>query len=77
MSLNTFGNNSKVSGRGSEAFPDPFCDVASLHMPETMSDALKWCEFIFMSNGVYRQACDRIVSYFITEIEVTGDDREE
>tara|TARA_Y100001938_G_scaffold136815_1_gene200200 strand:+ start:50816 stop:52618 length:1803 start_codon:yes stop_codon:yes gene_type:complete len=30
-----------------------------------------------MANGVYRQACDRIVSYFITEIEVIGDDREE
>ena len=76
-SLTSFGRASASPGRGSEAFPDPFCDVSSLYMPETMSDALQWCEYIFMANGVYRQACDRIVSYFITEIEVIGDDREE
>ncbi len=68
-----FGN----TGTGSELFPDPFSDVASMSMPESMGEALKWCEYIFMSNGVYRQACDRIVSYFITDIEVLGDDRDE
>ena len=68
---------SNGQGRGSEGFPDPFSDIASLSMPDNMRDALRWCEYIFMSNGMYRQACDRIVSYFITEIEVQGDDKEE
>ena len=75
--LSSFGNMSSLQGRGSEGFPDPFCDVSSLYMPDSMSDALRWCEYIFMANGMYRQACDRIVSYFITEIEIRGDDKDE
>lgn len=54
----------------SEAFPDPFMDMASLAMPETMQYALRWCEYIFMSNGTYRQATDRVLSYFITDTEI-------
>src|SRR5947209_1063396 len=65
---------SAAPGRGyglpSEAFPDPFCDYASTAMPETIQQALRWCEYIFMSNGTYRQACDRVLSYFITDVEI-------
>jgi hypothetical protein len=60
-------------GRGvmsDERFPDPFCDVASLSMPESIQTALRWCEYIMNANGPYRQAIDRVVSYFITDIEV-------
>jgi len=53
-----------------ERFPDPFCDVASLSMPESIQTALRWCEYIMNANGVYRQAIDRTVSYFITDVEV-------
>jgi hypothetical protein len=55
----------------------PFLDMASLAMPTTMAYALRWCEFIFMSNGTYRQAADRILSYFITDVEVVDSDDEE
>ncbi|MEM5809027.1 MAG: hypothetical protein QXH92_03910 [Candidatus Aenigmatarchaeota archaeon] len=37
------------------------------------------CEYIFMVNGTYRQAADRILSYFITDPEISGvtdDERE-
>ncbi len=64
-----FGN----LGRGAladERFPDPFCDVASLSMPESIQVALRWCEYIMNANGPYRQAIDRVVSYFITDVEV-------
>jgi hypothetical protein len=64
-----FGN----LGRGAladERFPDPFCDVASLSMPESIQTALRWCEYIMNANGPYRQAIDRVVSYFITDVEV-------
>ena len=63
----------------SEAFPDPFMDMASLAMPDTMQYALRWCEYIFMSNGTYRQAVDRVLSYFITDLEIAdaGDDDKE
>ena len=57
-----------------DGFPDPFVDVASLAMPENMKNALYWSEFIFSLFGTYRQAMERIISYFLTEIEVGGDD---
>jgi hypothetical protein len=60
-------------GRGvlaDERFPDPFCDIASLSMPESIQSALRWTEYIMNANGVYRQAIDRVVSYFITDIDI-------
>lgn len=60
-------------GRGVQAderFPDPFCDIASLSMPESIQTALRWTEYIMNANGPYRQAIDRVVSYFITDIEI-------
>lgn len=57
----------------SEHFPSPFLDMASLAMPESISNALEWCEYIFMSNGTYRQAMERIIAYFLTDIEIGGE----
>jgi hypothetical protein len=67
-------------GRGAqndERFPDPFCDVASLSMPESIQSALRWTEYIMNANGPYRQAVDRVVSYFITDVEIrdVGDNK--
>ena len=71
--------------RGSEHFPSPFLDMASLAMPEDIRTALKWCEYIFQANGTYRQAMERVISYFLTDVDVTalstqsqlGDDEKE
>lgn len=67
------GFNALGRGQGinaDERFPDPFCDVASLSMPESIQTALRWCEYIMNANGPYRQAIDRVVSYFITDVEI-------
>lgn len=71
----TSGNNDNFKSLGNgivadERFPDPFCDIASLSMPESIQSALRWCEYILTANGMYRQAIDRVVSYFITDVEV-------
>lgn len=58
-------------------FANPFTDLSSAYMPRTINSALKWCEYIFMTNGTYRQAVDRILSYFITDVEISGDDDDE
>ena len=67
-----------LPNRGENYFPDPFCDYASTVMPETMMEAHRWCEYIMNNNGVYKSAVKRVLSYFITEVEVgdenTGDD---
>jgi hypothetical protein len=58
----------------SSYFPDPFMDMASLAMPESITYALRWCEYLMFANGTYFRALDRVLSYFITEIELSGID---
>jgi len=62
--------------RFASAFPDPYFDYASTQMPRSLYDVLRWCEFVWMTNGTYRTACQRIVRYFLTKIELSdvGDD---
>jgi hypothetical protein len=65
------GYNSLGKGvTADERFPDPFCDIASLSMPESIQTALRWTEYVMNANGPYRQAVDRVISYFITDVEV-------
>lgn len=56
---------------GSEIFPDPFLDMASMAVPSTMRNALYWCEYIWSATfGTYRTAMQRIIGYFLTDIEI-------
>jgi len=66
-----------TTSENSEPFPDPFCDYASMAMPSNLDDALRWCEYIMLANGVYRSALDRVISYFITDVEIEGAASEE
>ena len=56
--------------RSSEQFPSPWLDMASTALPENNRNALQWCEYIFQANGTYRQAMERIIAYFLTDIEI-------
>lgn len=65
---------------GGDHFPDPFLDVASLFMPTNQRSALYWAEYIGSLDGTYNMAMERILSYFLTELEVIdakSDDEEE
>jgi hypothetical protein len=61
------------TGSGDQPFPDPFLDVATQNMPQTMQSALYWSEYIWGVFGTYRMAMERIVSYFLTDIDINGD----
>jgi hypothetical protein len=74
MSIAGVNSGAYYSGRGAEAFPDPFFDMASLAMPQTIPSALRWTEFILSSNGIYRSAIGRAIAYFLTDIQVEGED---
>ena len=63
--------------RFSSAFPDPFFDYASTQMPRSLPDVLKWTEFLYLTNGTYRTAAQRIVRYFLTKVELDGGSDEE
>ncbi len=66
--------NDWALNRQSEPFPNPFADYASTVMPETIREAHAWAQYIFESNGVYAAAVDKVLSYFITDVEIGGDD---
>jgi hypothetical protein len=51
--------------------------MASLAMPESIVPILRWCEFIVSSQGHYRTALERVLSYFITDIDIADADDEE
>ena len=54
---------------GAQSFPDPFLDIATASMPQSFSTALRWAEYIWLSNGMYREAMRRLIAYFITGVE--------
>lgn len=58
-------------------FPDPFIDYMSGLMPRSMADVLQWAEKAWLHNGTYRQACRRVVRFFLTKIEYDGVDTDE
>ena len=62
---------------GDQAFTDPFQDIATTQMPTTMKSALWWSEYIWSLMGTYRMAMERIVAYFITDLEIGGDASDE
>lgn len=71
--------NENRSNRFHGSFPDPYLDYASTQMPRSMYDVLRWCEYIWITYGTYRMACQRVVRYFLTNIELTdaSDDEKE
>ena len=63
-------NNWDSSLRNGEHFPDPFMDMGSMAIPTQHRNVLQWAEYAFHSNGTYRQAMERLISYFLTDIDV-------
>ena len=49
-------------------YPHPWLDYASRILPKDLSTVLEWAEFIWLTNGTYRQACQRTARYFITNL---------
>lgn len=56
--------------RQGDHFANPFLDMASLAMPDTNQAALEWCEHIFNAQESYRMALERVIAYFLTDIEI-------
>jgi hypothetical protein len=77
-----FAANVKFGGaNGQTPFEDPFLMDSAQYMPRSMDNVWDYCFFLFHMNGSFRQAVRRVVSYFLTDIEFTGentgDDKEQ
>jgi hypothetical protein len=72
-----FGSSSPYFGQSSSSgeggFADPFNDAATQQMPTTMKSALWWSEYIWLINGTFRMSMKRVLSYFLTDIEISGE----
>lgn len=53
-----------------QTFPDPFQDYSGMYMPRDVSTMLRWCEILWGNNGTYRTAMERVVTYFLTQVEI-------
>lgn len=51
------------------AFPNPFYDIASTYLPRDIKRTFVWCEYLYFNGTVVKAATDRIIQYFITEIQ--------
>lgn len=73
------GAANSSQNRYAQAFPDPFFDYASTQMPRSLYDVLRWCEYLWLTNGTFRMAAQRVVRYFLTKIELqdASDDEKE
>ncbi len=69
-----FGGSGAV-GSDTEAFANPFRDVSGLMMPDQFRNVLYWSEYIYSHSGfgTFRMATERIISYFLTDIEISGE----
>lgn len=81
MSMNTSSGGPYLQRgggiNGDQGFTDPFNDSASTQMPTTIKSALYWSEYIWGLMGTYRMAMERVVSYFLTELEIGGEASDE
>ena len=50
-------------------FPNPFCDIASAYIPTNLSDALEWMEYLMLTTPPFMAVVNRVVSYFLTNID--------
>ena len=77
-----FASNVRFGGaNGQTPFEDPFLMDSAQYMPRSMDNVWDYCFFLFHMNGSFRQAVRRVVSYFLTDVEFTGentgDDKEQ
>lgn len=55
-----------------DRYGDPFDDVASRSMPDSLNSVLELCEYVYDRDGTYGRAIERVVSYFLTDISLAG-----
>jgi hypothetical protein len=58
---------------GEGEFGSPFDDFSSSYIPNELDDVFKLSEEMWIRMGMWRQGLQRIIKYFITELEFTGE----
>ena len=51
-------------------YPNPFCDIASTYLPADLDESFEFCEQLMLTMPPFAAVVNRVVSYFLTDIEV-------
>jgi len=70
-------SNSMLSAKGGTGFINPWMDLASSYAPQTITSALELCEFLYVNDSTYREASEKIVDYFLTDVTFSGQSKDE
>lgn len=52
-------------------YPNPFCDIASVYIPTNLNTAMDWMEYLLLTMPPFMAVINRVVSYFLTDIEIS------
>lgn len=58
-------------------YPNPFCDIASMYIPQNLNDSFEWMEYLMLTMAPFMSVTKRVVSYFLTDVDLdcdAGDD---
>lgn len=71
-----FTYNSK-GRKNKSSLPDPFRTYSSYVYPRTIDDVLIWASFLWERNPKYRIAIQKVISYFVSDLTVVQDAKED
>lgn len=55
-------------------FINPFCDIASEYIPSDLNTIFEFCEYLMLAVVPFRSVSQRVVRYFLTDVEFGGAD---
>jgi hypothetical protein len=65
------GRDNKITSiRWNSTVTSPFKSITRELYPETMEDVLAWAQELWLHHGLYSQAINKAVRYFMTDIEI-------
>ena len=71
--MSTLDSGSRFSTRLVD-YPDPFITFSNAIYPRTVGEVMRWAEWIWLRHGLYSSALKKCIRYFLTDIELAGDD---
>jgi len=74
MARTITGPEPESSSPQASQYPNPFCDMASVYIPDNLSEIFELCELVWVTFGTYSKAASRVVSYFLTDVLITDAD---
>lgn len=67
MSADLFAPNNLNGGK--TAYPDPMKGLSDQYFPRSMPQALRLSELLWSRDGTFREAMNRVISYFLTDVD--------